>query len=67
MAGELNKGKSMDVTMTQRLKTYVDKNGQPNDYYEYTVDINGEQVVFYPTKESKDLVLFLFKQNGKTD
>ncbi len=65
MAKELQKGKVLQVEMTQKLKTYFGESGQPNDYYEYTVEIDGEKVVFYPTKESKDLVAFLFKRLGK--
>lgn len=57
--------KKLDVTMVQREKLFVDNGGQAHEYLEYEVDIGGEKVVFYPNKEGKDLVRFLFKQMGE--
>lgn len=57
--------KKIEVTMTQKEKLYVDSNGQAREYLEYEVDIEGEKVVFYPNKEGKDLVKFLFKNAGE--
>lgn len=56
--------KVLQATLRQEQKSYVNDQGEKVDYVEYTVGIEGENIVFYPTKESKDLVKFLFRGLG---
>lgn len=54
----------IEATITQVERTYF-SDGAPNDYMAYKIELDGEQVDFYPTKESKDLVKLLFRRHGE--